>query len=101
MRHHLLFLLLIFLIPIAAADDRILSAKEAVLDVSLESVLHVDAQSRDYRISSVDVQYYLYPRSSDYQTVSSFRTDPLDHEIYNGSVRLTWDNPREKELPYA
>ena len=93
--------LLLLVLPFVSADDAILSAESAVLDLELSSILNIIPRNSNYVISRLEVKSYLYPQDSYYQRVSNFRTQPRDYTIDDGAVLLEWDRPRTGTIPYS
>ena len=96
-----LFVFLLLVVQFSIADDAILHAESAVIDITLGSVLEIVPRSSDYSLSSVEVKSLLYPKDSFYQRVSNFRTNPKDYTFDEGALVLEWHNPANMKLPYS
>jgi transglutaminase-like putative cysteine protease len=100
MKLGVLLVTLLLLVTAVAASDEILSAKSAVIDVTIGSTLQVPEKNVG-DIQTLEVLTSMFPRDSNYQKVSNFRTYPEEYDMYNGSIQLQWDNPDEQIIPYG
>ncbi len=101
------FLSLLFasvLLPGVMAEnpqDAILTAREAVLDITLGSTIYIEPGSSNYRLSEVNVESMLFPRDTYRQSVSDFRTIPEDYTKDDDAVKLSWSEPSGNAIDYA